>query len=51
MKKLFFTAILLIILCTTWMLYLNYTIVWTILSFLETKSRKEGILSVYIFYS
>ena len=25
MKKLFFTAILLIILCTTWMLYLNYS--------------------------
>ena len=23
---------------------------WTILSFLETKNRKEGILSVYIFY-
>ena len=22
---------------------------WTILSFLETKSRKEGILSIYIF--
>ena len=27
---------------------LKDTIVWTILSFLETKSRKEGILSIYI---
>ena len=26
------------------------TIVWTILSFLETKSRKEGILSIYILF-
>ena len=32
---------------------LNYSLdnfkFWTILSFLETKSRKEGILSIYIF--
>ena len=28
----------------------NLTVVWTILSFLETKSRKEGILSVYILF-
>ena len=41
-------------LCLEFAIYQTHvktTIVWTILSFLETKSRKEGILSVYIFYS